>query len=282
MKFIRSLFYRLPPSLRFMARRIFYLPQDIFGNSSSENGIKLPPRGLIYTGGGDFLEAGKRFASYFVRYAGLRSDSKVLDIGSGMGRMAIPLTQIISKEGKYEGFDAVEYGVRYCMKNIHSIYKQFHFQYIPLSNDLYRKSGLDPSNFRFPYPDNEFDLCILISVFTHMLPEELNNYLQEISRVLLPGKICFASFFVIDNLSESAMQKGNFQFKFNMGDHFLFDPRVKAANVAYPKPILESKFSSHGLSIDHFFRGSWSGTSTSESLDFQDIYVLSKKKHENQ
>lgn len=276
MRFIRKLFYLLPPTLRFMTRRIFFLPMDLIIPLETENGIKLPARGLIYTGSGDFLETGKRFTEYFGKYAGLTSSSHLLDIGCGIGRMAIPLTNHISNKGRYEGFDAIEKGVQWCRRNIQEKFNHFHFQYIPLSNDLYRKGGMDPTSFIFPYPSRSFDLCIAISVFTHMLPDELNNYFKEINRVLKAGGKCFATFFVLDEQSSKAMKFGSFQFLYNMGDHFLFDKHVKAANVALPKQKLEHLFVDNKLEISGFYRGRWSGIQSNESLDFQDIYILTK------
>jgi ubiquinone/menaquinone biosynthesis C-methylase UbiE len=108
----------------------------------------------------------------------------VLDIGSGIGRVAIPLTEYLSEEGRYEGFDVVEKGVQWCQTHITRQFPNFQFQYIPLNNDLYRSDGQDATQFSFPYPDDQFDLIVVNSVFTHMLPEEVDNYLGEIRRVL--------------------------------------------------------------------------------------------------
>ena len=38
-----------------------------------------------------------------------------------------------------------------------------------------------------PYPDNQFDTVLLISILEHLKPEELDRALQEIKRVLKPG-----------------------------------------------------------------------------------------------
>jgi SAM-dependent methyltransferase len=282
MKFARKIFYKLPPSLRFLIRRVIYLPIDLIFPKKTESGIRLPARGKIYTGGGDFLKTGKRFVGYFTEYASLKPESHVLDIGSGIGRMAIPLTDVLSEEGKYEGFDAIEKGVLWCQKNVQARFAHFNFSYIPLANDLYRNAGINPSTFIFPYKDNSFDLCILISVFTHMLPDEIDNYLIQIFRVLKPGASCFASFFVMDEHSAQAMKTSSFQFPYDMGDHYLFDKQVTAANVAYPKDQLEITFAKYNLSIKHFFRGHWSGLESDKSLDFQDIYVLTKKENGNE
>jgi hypothetical protein len=33
--------------------------------------------------------------------------------------------------------------------------------------------------FRFPYPETKFDLAIAASLFTHMLPDGIANYVSE-------------------------------------------------------------------------------------------------------
>jgi ubiquinone/menaquinone biosynthesis C-methylase UbiE len=38
-----------------------------------------------------------------------------------------------------------------------------------------------------PYPDDQFDTVLLISILEHLKPEELDRALQEIKRVLKPG-----------------------------------------------------------------------------------------------
>ena len=271
---LRSIYYKLPPAFRFLARKIYFLPQDITSNKSI-NGIPIPPKGLIYTGGGSFIETGNRYFKYFKEYGNITPQSHILDVGSGIGRMAIPLTQYLT-HGKYEGFDAIKQGVDWCQQEISARYPNFSFRYIPLLNDLYRNDGIAAETFVFPYESDEFDLVYLISVFTHMLPVEVENYLSEIYRVLKPRARCLASFFIMDDNSEAKMMEGNFQFKHNLGNYFLFDKKVKHANVAYSKEYLESLFSKIGFESVHFFRGNWSGADASELDEFQDIYVLRK------
>jgi 2-polyprenyl-3-methyl-5-hydroxy-6-metoxy-1,4-benzoquinol methylase len=85
---IRSIFYKIPVPLRYLARRIVFLPQDLFKKRHE----LVPPKGLIYTGGGDYLKAGTQFFDYFIKYCHVKPNHKILDIGCGMGRMAIPFT----------------------------------------------------------------------------------------------------------------------------------------------------------------------------------------------
>ncbi len=81
MDILRTLYYRLSPQNRLRLRRLYYLPTDILGHRSDP---KIPPRGMIFTGAGDFEYEGRRQLGYLEEYAGLQPDMAVLDIGSGI------------------------------------------------------------------------------------------------------------------------------------------------------------------------------------------------------
>src|SRR5688572_13819673 len=74
----------------------------------------IPPRGLDFVGGGNFEGIGKGFLHYFTELGGLQPEEKVLDVGCGIGRMAIPLTGYLSKTSEYHGFDIVKAGITWC------------------------------------------------------------------------------------------------------------------------------------------------------------------------
>jgi len=145
-----------------------------------------------------------------------------------------------------------------------------------LHNDLYTKDGLDATQYIFPLPDKSQDFVFLISVFTHLVPEEMEHYISEISRILSPGKTCFATFFIHDDAKPEV--NSEFHFKFNKDHYSLMDPKVVSANVAFQKDYLFKVIENHGFAIDKYFPGYWRNTeSQSEALDFQDILVLRKK-----
>lgn len=275
---LRKLFYTLPPAWRFLARRLYYLPADLYEGLSGQRDPMTPPRGLIYTGSGDFRAQGEKMRKYLIELAGLQPRHRVLDVGSGIGRIAVPLTEYLGEEGSYEGFDVVEVGVRWCEKTITRRFPNFRFKYVDLDNDLYRSGGDNAAAFRFPYPDGDFDLVILTSVFTHMLPNEVANYLGEISRVLKPGGRCFATFFLW-NEEAARLSRGNphFSFPYDHGYYRLMDEQVQAANVAYEEGRLRQEMiEAAGLEVEQAHYGYWAGREKEGCRDFQDILVLYK------
>ncbi len=274
----RRFYYRLPPSLRFAARWLFFLPYDIFQSLFSPAPGIRPPRRLIYTGAGDFLKIGESFVHEFRTRGLVHPDSVVLDVGSGMGRLAIPLTTLLTR-GQYEGFDIIKSGVRWCQHNISSTYPQFTFTHVALINDLYRQEGQSAGDFRFPYPDGYFDFVMVISVFTHMVPEEVDHYVREISRVLKNGGHLYATFFVLNEASRANMRKGQheFDFKFDRGHYSLLDAKVKSANVAFEETyLMEQILGPAGLTVVSREYGTWSSQEKGNPIAFQDRITCQK------
>lgn len=166
-----------------------------------------PPHRLGFVGSGDFRASGDEFREQFVELAGLRPDEDVLDVGSGVGRVAVGLTGWL--QGRYEGIDIVRRGVEWCQQAITPRYPNFSFQVADLYNRHYNPEGRVPaSEYRFPFEDQSFDFVVLTSVFTHLLPPDRDNYIAEIARVLRPAGRCFGTFFLFDNEARSSLQNG--------------------------------------------------------------------------
>lgn len=273
---LRKIYYSLPASLRFTVRRIVFLPQDIWKSLFGKKEL-MPPKGLIFTGSGDFIEFGNKLVNSLKVHCNLQPNHAVLDIGSGIGRVAIPLTKYLNKEGKYDGFDVINTGINWCQKHISPNHPNFQFRYVPLKNDLYRESGNDAADFVFPYEDDSFDCVVLTSVFTHMLPAEVENYLGEIQRVLKKGGKCFVTFFILNEDAKEFISKNNhFNFPFNKGHFSLMDEKVKGANVAFEESYLEDVFLQKKLKIHAKHFGYWAGREKAISIDFQDVIILEK------
>lgn len=261
-----------------MVRRLYFFPSDFINNISSTRKPLVPPKGKIFIGPGDFIEIGDAFLKNFIELCELKPDAQVLDVGCGIGRIARPLTKYLSAEGRYDGFDIVKDGIEWCQKAYRD-YPNFHFQHIPLRNDLYNLSTeQSASAFKFPYPDQQFDLVILTSVFTHMQEDEVKNYVREISRVMKNGSHCFCSFFLINKESEEFLNtSGEPFFKYRYRNYFLHDDKVKDANIAYRYEFISSIIENCGLKIKNYFPGNWAGRNKTACLSFQDVLIIGKE-----
>lgn len=273
-RYIRKLYYGIPPAGRFLLRRLYYLPHDLWAAlRAGDGGPVRPPKGLIYTGGGDFTAHGTLALAYFREHAGLLPRHRVLDVGSGIGRIAIPLTEYLDATGSYEGFDVVRTGVDWCTRHITTRHPNFRFRYVSLDNDLYRSDGGNAATFTFPYADRSFDLVVVNSVFTHLVPEEAVRYLSETYRVLQAGGKCYATFFLYDANTEWSR---DFPFPFDFGDYRLMDAQVRSANVAFRQEVLLAQLARIGFVVRRLSPGGWKGKGDVPAEGFQDILLLEK------
>jgi SAM-dependent methyltransferase len=238
-----------------------------------------PPKRLIFIGSGDFIKIGELFQQDFVAKGLISPNSSVLDVGCGIGRSAIPLIPFL-KGGKYDGFDIMKSGINWCKKNISNHYSNFNFKLVDLSNDLYKNSGSNAANFTFPYPSDSFDLVIVLSVFTHMIQDEVEQYLNEINRVLKINGACYATFFILNNDSIKNMNVAGdgFNFKYDQGNYCLINKDVRSANVAFKERyLIDSLFPTCALTVKSIEYGSWSRGGSQNPIEFQDRVILVKQ-----
>jgi SAM-dependent methyltransferase len=236
----------------------------------------VPPRYLNYADSGGFAKVGKEFLGYYKERCGLQPQGRVLDMGCGIGRMAVPLTGYLTT-GSYEGFDIVASGVGWCKKNITPKFPRFKFQIADIYNKQYNPRGrYQPGEYRFPFSDAEFDLVILISVFTHMLPSDMDHYLSEISRVLKPGGKCLITFFMNDEEARRRVAAGTAAVPFDhkLNGCWTSDPVTPETAVGYDPADVMPVFKKHSLQPDPTYFGAWSGRSN--YLSYQDIVIATK------
>ncbi|KQB37706.1 class I SAM-dependent methyltransferase [Flavobacterium aquidurense] len=275
---LRSIYYAISPKSRFLVRKLYYLPIDFFSFISRSKNKLVPNKGDIFIGGGDFATQGKHLFDLLKKYASIEPDHAVLDIGCGIGRVAVPLTGYLSNSGKYEGFDVVKKGIIWCENHITKDFPNFRFQYIPLNNDLYHLTDKKAENFKFPYEDNSFNTIFLFSVFTHMQPHEVQNYLKEINRVLKPDGKCLSTFFLYDDQIESEISNKNrsFSFPFEKGNYRVMNEKVPSANIAFNEDYLNQMIEKSQLKSENKIYGRWANRADKDLYDFQDILVLRK------
>ena len=269
----------VPRRLRPAARKIYYLPADALDSVLGRRDVLVPPMGSIFVGRGDFKRTGNRFFRHFLERGGLKPDEHVLEVGCGVGRMARPLTSYLSSSARYEGFDVVPQAIRWCQKNITPRYPNFRFR---LAEDIYNKEynpagKLKASEYKFPYEDESFDFVILTSVFTHMLPEEVANYLSEIKRVMKSGGRSLNTFFLLNQESLELIESGRslVDFKYDFGLYRVMDKDTPEAAIAYQESFTRKLHEEHQLEIvEPIHYGRWCGREG--SLEYLDIVVARK------
>jgi len=264
----------------FIKKSTHFLPDSIELLTGKRDPL-TPPQWMNFVGTGDFKEIGGEFFHYFLELARLKPGEKILEVGCGIGRMAVPLMDYLRDGGSYEGFDIVAHGIRWCQKKIARRAPRFHFQLADIYNYGYNPTGkTKAAQYRFPYEDQSFDFVFLTSVFTHMLPRDLEHYLSEINRVLKKGGRCFITFFLLNKESLRLINTGasaiDFKHEMEGADGFpktrVKDPEVPEAAVAYSEYYIKELYEKNNMEISEPIRyGSWCGRK--EFLSFQDIVL---------
>jgi ubiquinone/menaquinone biosynthesis C-methylase UbiE len=237
-----------------------------------------PPEDSIFIGGGNFQQIGNEFFGYLVNLAGLQPNHRVLDVGCGIGRIALPLTAFLKEPGNYEGIDIVPQGIDWCQENITAWFPHFRFQRADLFNRSYNPCGRrEACDFVFPFPDNSFDLVFVTSVFTHMLPADVENYLYEIARVLKNGGKCLLTYFLWNQESSELIAAGKSQLPFQAprGVYRTVSRHRPEDAVCYDEAFimkLQEKYGFEVVAPIHY--GSWCGRP--RFLSHQDIVVATK------
>lgn len=237
----------------------------------------VPPRRLMFMGTPDYVAVGDEFLGHFRALGGLEPHHRVLDAGCGIGRMARPLTAYLDERGSYEGFDLDATGVAWCARNVTARFPRFRFTRVDVCSDRYNPKGrIAPSEFRFPYADASFDFVFLTSVFTHMLPGDVDRYLAECGRVLAPGGRCLSTWFLRNGESERLLAEGRARLAIphERDGCRVLDPAVPGDAIAIPEERMLRGLAAAGLEPETVRYGAWSGRG--EYLTFQDVVVARK------
>ena len=228
--------------------------------------------------GDDFKKHGCHFVEKLVQDAGLESASRVLDLGCGCGRLAVPLTKVIGPSGGYVGLESIEPLVRWCRRSITSRFPHFQFIQAEVQNAVYNRRGkLQAETFRFPFEAGEFDLVAALSIFTHLLPRAAENYAAESARVLKRGGRLFATFYLIEEQTRSVHSSLDFSHELQPGV-LTIDPALPERAVAHRTDWLLQVFQRHGLGLVPPVRGGgWTGRQPAYSW-WQDVLILEKQR----
>ena len=281
----------IPPPGRWIAARFLDVTTDSLERIMGRGGPLTPPL-RIRLHVGPFLDpelyrlSAERNVEGLREFCGLRRDSRILDIGCGCGRVASALARYMSSTGSYDGFDVAKEAVEWCQRHISARFPNFRFRRIPVFSQRYSPQGSrGASEIAFPYDDNGFDLVFAASVFTHIPPDGLANYIAETRRVLRPGGVSLATFCLLTDSSLPSVEAGLSEPRLRQkyGDFWVRDLDDPASFIAYPERFVRDTYQNCGLTVvDPIRFGSWAAGSleASEVLEpfgfSQDIVIAMK------
>ncbi|MDP1785706.1 MAG: class I SAM-dependent methyltransferase [Nitrosomonas sp.] len=227
----------------------------------------------------EFQEVGKAFLREFKDRCQLLPSSHFMDIGCGIGRLAIPLTDYLDTNGRYEGFDITPDNVKWCQEHIAARHSNFGFKVADIFNHCYNPEGKHKAiEYQFPYQENAFDVACAASVFTHLLADDSERYLSETSRVLKPNGYFLGTFFLLNEPSVTALrqQKSSLPFFHELKNCLVTNPRVPEAAVAYDEDFIIKIYREAGLEIKEIHYGLWSGREPTVYGGYQDMIIAKK------
>ncbi|MGP0064333.1 MAG: class I SAM-dependent methyltransferase [Isosphaeraceae bacterium] len=243
-----------------------------------ESRIPSPSEEDVRLIGGGFIGNSCEFLSFFIQLAGIDPDSDVLDVGCGFGRMAYMLAHYLNPTARYEGFDIIEHLIEWAQRSITPSFPNFNFQRVDVYNKCYNRTGtLMSSEYRFPYPNDSFDLVFLSSVFTHMMAPDIRHYLDEIHRVLRPGGRCLTSCFLLNEESTPLVRdgKGQIPLVHPAEECFVKDPELPEDAVGFEESKMLEWIEDRDFIVNGTYYGSW--CDRPKFTSFQDILVFQKR-----
>jgi SAM-dependent methyltransferase len=263
-----------PPRLKRVVARAVWAPIDLYESVSGRRPDDVPPRGLRrYVGAGSFEGAREAYLHHLTDLGGLRPEDRVLDVGCGIGRMAAPLADHLTT-GSYDGIDVVPEGIAWANKHLAPRHPRFRFHLCDVFNSYYNRGGThSAATYRFPFEDRSFDFIFATSLFTHLMPDEMANYLCEIARVADAGARCFLTFFVLDDTAKELVATGRSSLAFVPDSHdpprwWTITPRTPEAAIGFDEQVVRRAMADAGLEIvDPIAYGTWSGRDGYEAQD---------------
>jgi ubiquinone/menaquinone biosynthesis C-methylase UbiE len=222
----------------------------------------------------EFKRNGEEFLNIYKEICGLQPDEKMLDVGCGIGRKTLPLTQYVNEGAAYEGIDITKAGIDWCREKITPRFPNFHFQQIDVYNKHYNPRGkYQASEYKFPFADESFSFAMLGSVFTHMLPDDLQNYLSEIYRVLKRGGRCLITYFLLNAESLRFIETGasTLDLKYVFDKYRTISREVPEQAIAFDEGWIRDLYRKLGLKVTRLDYGSW--CARENYLSYQDLIL---------
>lgn len=209
-----------------------------------------------------FLEVGRGFRRTATEIGGLTPQSRVLDVGCGVGRFAVALTEFLD-DGAYDGTDVVAESIDWCSSAITPEFPSFRFHLIEAKNEHYApEHSASASQVPFAFEDASFDFVFSNSLYTHLLEEATVHYLREMARVLKPGGRMLSTIFLLDESARRSVASGGSANGWTLA-HRIGEAHVEKADnpeavVAYDEAFIAECVEAAGMTLE-VLHGRWSG-----------------------
>ena len=148
----------------------------------------------------EYLLSGQRTFETLVDQYGLTADDHVLDLGCGCGRVAGHILAVLSPSGRYTAMDCAPELLDWCKQNLGPRHANAGFILSDVRSGAYHpESGSAATDYTFPLVDGRFTFVFAMSLFTHMLIDDVRHYLCETARVMRPGGRFIATYLLLND-----------------------------------------------------------------------------------
>jgi SAM-dependent methyltransferase len=227
---------------------------DIFIRRSRQEWKPLPPASLrMRIGVGNrllfnhqaFLDGGRSLVEELSRRGYLRPTSDILELGCGCGRNAIAIMDFLDENGSYIGQDVDSEMINWCKSNLSD--DRTRFFHADLYSGVYNPDGTEISDYAFPASDHSVDLITAVSVFSHLLYNDLLHYIHEASRVLRVGGNLHMTLFIMDYIRPRLGDRWHFSHR--IGPAYVESLRYPEAAVAYDESKIDAILERYNLQL---------------------------------
>ena len=185
------------------------------------------------------MEMGKNFWLNNFATTTLNLKSNILEIGCGCGRMAMPLKSV-GFCGQHTGIDIDDEMLNYCNNNFPN--SNFTFIKSTHKSKAYHsgknnKGLLENKFYKIPLESKSQDFIYSTSLLSHLLEDDLINYLSEAFRLLKENGIMRMTFFCVDSMEHNL--SGRWTFKHKLGETYVESLKYPEAASAYTKDFIE-------------------------------------------
>ena len=192
--------------------------------------------------------------------------------------MALFLKDYLDESGHYTGVDIHQPSIKWCQRNIGERHPNFRFEHVDVQSLAYNPKGTHRAeDYKFPFAAHAFNVILLKSVFTHMRPPEVENYIEEVSRLLKSGGRCLMTFFLLNDEQARLAGEGRQALQFTFGEgvwRYVYEHSAESA-VAYEESYIRGVLQESGLILQEpIHYGGWTGRR--DGLSFQDMIILRK------